>query len=702
MRLSYGLARSWFWTPSLIALIAVLSLGMVACSSSKDEPDPVAVPNYGPSAGTSAKAGRRAPTRRVARAPRTTRGYAGRVQAPTYTYSYPSVPQGARPVTTYAYPQTTYAYPHAAHQGTGTYAGTTTYGAPTYRSTANPSTSYPALAYPVAAAPAPTYAAPGHVYPGYTSPSSRPAPTYPPATTGTPATSHAATASPYYDTSPYYGAGTTTTAPTPNGAATAQVYPASPPPPSLGYATPGPTTVAPAPTTMPPNATVGAAPRVVASTPTPTSPQPATTAPYTPPVPVSSPAPAQPAPASFRWYHRWSEAQAAARQSGRHILVLSTKPDCKICEYFKDTTVPQTEDSLRSVAVGYINEILSPEVVAVDNILRDNLPTAKFMPLVGFLTADMQWVHGFSGKRTPDQFRSDIQRIPAMRSYASAPTPPRGAATHTAQATGADPMLPPPSTYADIDAEKHMNAERQRERGALAIDQGKTIATRTAEAEAAFREGAEAVVNEFGETEWNNPEDVWPGQDSKQVARAPEPAPSAEEPRGVFASSSQGHEPVHPDSEPVARVEGLAPPPLPVIPGITHPYGDALPVEAPVDMDPSVRQTTPPNAPPPAPDAEPVTRRRTSSRADAWAHEMLQGALEDIRRGKYDRARGDLLRVRRRMPHTAAAREAAKGAIAIHNARRIETARTTSEQRLYLNRARRDLGNSYWSSLFSK
>ncbi len=681
--------------PSMLALIATLSLGLVACSSSKDEPDPVAVPNYGPSAGTSAKAGRKAVRRTVAQAtPQTPQRYAAQVQAPTYTYPTYTYPQAAVPHTTYAAPPATYT--HAARPVTtyaypqGTVAPHTTY---TYPQASAPTYVYPNGTYQGATVSTPTpHAGAVTTYAGTTPApvASAPAPSYTPAP-AQPTTTYPSASS------PYYGAG-------PTSAAAPHTYPAQPPP---GYTTPAPRAATPNPVApMPP------APPAMTATPTPNA---APVAPptlsaqaqppaYTPPVAVNTPAPtpqAQPTPEPFRWYYRWSEAQAAARQSGRHILVLSTKPDCKICDYFKETTVPQTENELRFVAVGYINEILSPEVVAVDNILRDNLPTAKFMPLVGFLTADMQWVHGFSGKRTPDQFRSDIQRVPTTRSYAGTPAQPGDTAT----ATAGDPMLPPPATYADVNSERRDSEREQRE--AVASN----AAARAAEAEAAFREGAEAVVNEFGETEWNNPKDVWPGQDPRHVARAPEATPERKvEPRGVFASSSQSHStsegqtPHATTPAPIASQNsgdqysgGIAPPPLPEVPGVTHPYGNAVPVEAPVELSPEV---LPPNAP--APDAEPGTVRRTSSRADAWAHEMLQGALEDIRKGRYDRARDDLQRVRRRMPHTAAAREAAKGAIAIHNAERIEAARTTSEQRLYLSRARRDLGNSYWSSLFQR
>ena len=55
-------------------------------------------------------------------------------------------------------------------------------------------------------------------------------------------------------------------------------------------------------------------------------------------------------------------------------------------------------------AAGLINS----EIDEIDQILRANLEGASLMPLIGFLTADLQWVDGFWGARTVQQFRADI------------------------------------------------------------------------------------------------------------------------------------------------------------------------------------------------------------------------------------------------------------------------------------------------------
>ncbi len=154
---------------------------------------------------------------------------------------------------------------------------------------------------------------------------------------------------------------------------------------------------------------------------------------------------------SVRWHTRLADAQADARATGRLILALSTKPRCGLCEKFKNRIAPGAAGELNQVAVGYIYDITRPEVRRVDQTLRANLRGADLMPLVGFLTPDLGYIHGFWGPRSVTEFRGDIAR-----------------------ADRSNPM-----------------------RGAR---------VRTPGAAAAPRIG---VVNEFGETEWSPAIDVW-------------------------------------------------------------------------------------------------------------------------------------------------------------------------------------------------
>ncbi|MDA1194263.1 MAG: hypothetical protein O2894_03690, partial [Planctomycetota bacterium] len=192
--------------------------------------------------------------------------------------------------------------------------------------------------------------------------------------------------------------------------------------------------------------------------------------PATPAAPSYRSAPAAGGP--IRWHTTLADAQNEARASGKLILVMSTKPRCGLCDKFKTQIAPATAGELSRVAVGYIYDITRPEVRDVDRLLRANLRGADLMPLVGFVTADMQWVHGFWGQRSVQQFRGDIARATSIHPVRSA-------------------------------------------------------SIRVQEAPEAARFAA--VVNEFGETEWAAPEDVWPAEDPEPIdalTGAPDPLPT--------------------------------------------------------------------------------------------------------------------------------------------------------------------------------
>ncbi len=183
--------------------------------------------------------------------------------------------------------------------------------------------------------------------------------------------------------------------------------------------------------------------------------------------PRSTYAPRGPATAGpIHWHTRLADAQAEARASGKMILVTSTKPRCSLCEKFKNNIAPAAGAELTRVAVGYVYDITRPEVRQVDRTLRANLRGADLMPLVGFLSADLGWIHGFWGQRSVQQFRGDIARalsIHPVRTAAIAAPATRQPASRMAMAT--------PSM----------------------------------------------VINEYGEREWSAPEDVWPTGDPEPI-----------------------------------------------------------------------------------------------------------------------------------------------------------------------------------------
>ena len=225
--------------------------------------------------------------------------------------------------------------------------------------------------------------------------------------------------------------------------------------------------------------------------------------------PVSSYTPAAPAAVSsgpIRWHTRLADAQAEARASGKMILVTSTKPRCSLCVKFKEQIAPAAGAELTSVAVGYVYDITRPEVRDVDRLLRANLRGADLMPLVGFISADLGWIHGFWGQRSVQQFRGDIARARSIH-------PVRTATVTTPNRAGTPRM-----TY---------------------------------------------VTNEFGEQEWGVVADVWPEGDPEPIdaiTGAPDslpdtvpPATAGSQPAGAMLAD------VTPTADPAPLPEAPAP-----------------------------------------------------------------------------------------------------------------------------------------------
>ena len=365
----------------------------------------------------------------------------------------------------------------------------------------------------------------------------------------------------------------------------------------------------------------------------------------------------------YRWNNRLADAQAQARASGKLILVASTKPGCTLCEKFKNQIVPSVAGEAGAMSVGYTYDITRPEVRQVDQILRANLPGASLMPLVGFLTADLQWVHGFWGARTTQEFRGDMgsaSRLNPRRSAQAAPM----------------------RTVGD---------------------------TRTAIA---------AVTNEYGESEWIPAGDVWPaGADPEPIdAITGTPAPTA--PGGAFdrtgAASALADAPAastnNPPLDPAPGSAPLAPPPPSA--GVVADTGfvDAPSAPGPGPTDRIADAAVPASRPAAAERrwSEPVQTRAAASVGspsltpeEAWGRDALARALGQIEGARYDAARATLREIEARMPDTTLAREASKGSIALYNAKRIQTAASEAERDRFLHRARRDLGSSMWGGLFS-
>jgi len=367
---------------------------------------------------------------------------------------------------------------------------------------------------------------------------------------------------------------------------------------------------------------------------------------------ASRPAPA-PIGGSYIWNNRLADAQAQARASGKLILVASTKPGCTLCEKFKNRIVPSVAAQAGAMSVGYVYDITRPEVRQIDQILRANLKGASLMPLIGFLTPDLRWVHGFWGARTVAEFQGDIATASRLHPVRSA-------------------QIPGPTATVGVP-----------------------------------RTAMTAVMNEYGEPEWSVPGDVWPVEGDPEPIDAITGTPAPTDPFGAAGGPAPVLADAQSPSPPIpTQLPTLTPAPIPAPP--------APPLTVPAGADTPRSAAVPPRPPPPSAPTEPrwseplagarpvaAAPRAAPKSDDVWGREALALALSQIQGERYDAARSTLDAVRARLPDTTIAREASKGDIALYNSKRIRTATSEAERERFLSRARRDLGKSMWSPLFS-
>ena len=128
------------------------------------------------------------------------------------------------------------------------------------------------------------------------------------------------------------------------------------------------------------------------------------------PAPVRTSAPTE-SYGGFTWHLTFAGAQAEARRTGKAIFCLSTKPKCHLCDKIKTDAVPGALRAMQAKSVGYLYQILDPEDREVDKALRANLPTARMMPLAGWLTPERGWITGFWGLKTAGDMQQFLQQI---------------------------------------------------------------------------------------------------------------------------------------------------------------------------------------------------------------------------------------------------------------------------------------------------
>lgn len=459
-----------------------------------------------------------------------------------------------------------------------------------------------------------------------------------------------------------------------------------------------------------------------AGTPAATAPRAATPYnPYTPPTaytpPYTAPAPRPPAPppmahamptpppmpprtapaslptgGSFRWASSLREAQDAARASGRMVFIETGRPACGNCQGLRNEVIPDPTVSaeLGAMVVGYYVDCDQEPNSQAYKLLVSNLPGAATLPLVGFFTPDLRWVHGYSGGRNVSRFRQEIstarsayQRLASVDRPASpfetAALPTRGLASlpdeelaDVSRELSDDRMLDAGSALADAPTERALVVAPTAPAAAPVAD-APVLAEVTAAATAA--EQADAVR----------------AQAVRQAALAAlierDRLATAEAARAAEAERAEAERLAAEDRARAALAAALAAAPETTGTAIVSP--SAAPIFAPVEA------AAAPAATAPAVSVGPETDLR------AWAQVELRRAAAALSNRDYASARSILASVREKASGAPEAREAAKGDAAIWNLRKIERAATSDDAGRLRARAKADLEATVFEALFA-
>lgn len=140
---------------------------------------------------------------------------------------------------------------------------------------------------------------------------------------------------------------------------------------------------------------------------------PPTATPYPSP-PSSYPAAPRPLPttsAGFSWAGSLREAQDSARAQGKMIFLESGREACGNCQYLKKEVIPSggVYGTIGASCVGYYDDCDKTPYSEAFNILQANVVGAGTLPLCGWVTADLRWIHGFWGRRDASRFLAELE-----------------------------------------------------------------------------------------------------------------------------------------------------------------------------------------------------------------------------------------------------------------------------------------------------
>jgi hypothetical protein len=333
------------------------------------------------------------------------------------------------------------------------------------------------------------------------------------------------------------------------------------------------------------------------------------------------------------------------------VFIEAGRDQCSNCMLLKNTIIPmpETSASLGAAAVGYYDDVDRTPYSDAFNALQRNLPSAGSLPLCGFFTPDMQWIHGFSGHTDASHFRQQIAT--ASASYR------RIAAVDETQvpAGAATPPTFPDSELASVPAASAGEGE---------IDLGMDLSAEPRVAPAMDMAPATALAPYV------------------PPVAAPPTAPPVQDPAFV--------EPAAPPAPPAVVQPPVAPPTV------------VVPPSAPTPIAPP-ETTVPPVAPPaaeaPASPAASVPSGVAPPPGDESPRDALRRAAAALATRDFAKARSILSTVKVQARGTPEGREADKGEVAIYGLRRVDAA-SGAQRAAIAAQARQDLQGTVWASLF--
>lgn len=114
---------------------------------------------------------------------------------------------------------------------------------------------------------------------------------------------------------------------------------------------------------------------------------------------------------ALAWQTKFSDAKAAAKVADKLIFVEYGRAACGNCRALAESvlTTAKVKERIGALAIGLAADCDEPES-DLQTLLRTNLPDAKTLPFVAFLTPEGTWVDGGSGYQDVAEMLAMIER----------------------------------------------------------------------------------------------------------------------------------------------------------------------------------------------------------------------------------------------------------------------------------------------------